>query len=189
MYNSITCYLFCTCILGENIMSNNINKTSPANSFYNILPSKMKRKDEYTKSDIESFSPPAGKGWVDTVEVTDFFPNPTDEQKKMFPKKWVQDVMQDKTGKKENDVRDYLTKNGYTKEEAEANVVYSIKNALRVKDTALSLESRGKIASLACNVTIFLGFLKTLFNLENNPWAKTIVNFAYGISRSVRSFF
>lgn len=165
-------------------MGNSVTQVSPFSKL--PLASQVKTKEQITRADLES--PRLGKGWSDLVQVDDLFHNPNEEQKNTFCKRWLPIAMLDKTGEKEKDCLLRLIESGYTKEQAESIIEYSYRNVDRAKESAIANNHFGRIASYAASGSILFGVIKHLFDFESHPVVKTVIGFAQGVAKSIRSF-
>ena len=165
-------------------------KLEKINSFQrSIYDCSKKVQYSLTKSDIESITPPGTKGMTEVFQANDLFNNSTEEQKEIFNKWWINDLLGDDHGEQFDGCYKTLKEYGYGKEEAKKIISFAIENALRAKSSAHDNESFGRKASTATTANILLGLFKELIDTENTPWIiNTALHLAYGITRSIRSY-
>ena len=172
-------------------MSNTIDQINLKNSFYNsICPWKEKSKDQITKADKEHLFPPKRKGWEHSFAAEDIFENPTEEDKKLFHKNWVTEIVADKTGKKSNEIYTALIEKGFTKEQSDLIIHTSIQTGFRSKDWADFNETNGKVASHLMDTTIALGIASKVLDSDSVPKVvRTVCNVAHGVALGARSYY
>ena len=85
-----------------------ISQVGTNNCFYNLPYTKDKLRCEITREDGETFSPQAGKGWCDLHTVYDLFPDPTDEQIKIFHDDWMKELYTEDPEKKNDNLNKFI---------------------------------------------------------------------------------
>ena len=169
-----------------------VNEITTSNPFYtHIKPWEAKDRDELTRKDKENFTPIESKGFVDLLQVNDLFSNPTPEQKKIFHKKWVNEVTSDKTGNEEDKCIKALISSGYTEEQAKSIICSSRLNALRARNYAIFNEKYGGIASNWMTAATTLGVLRQLYeDPDSDPdFIAHTLNLSYFVTRSLRGYY
>ena len=171
-----------------------INEITTPNSFYrHIYPWLAKYRDKVTRSDKEHFIPIESKGSENLVKVEDLFNNPTEEQRRIFHKKWIHELF---CGANQKDkvklFRGELIKAGFTVEQAELIIEFSYDNATRAKSWATDNEKKGKIASNYMNVAVILGFIRSLVmdsDKSDVSVFENLINIAFGFSSGMRGYY
>ena len=166
----------------------NVTPINTKNHFYNrfLGPGPIK-KEEITEKHRTSFIPIESKGWEHPITAFDLFENPTEEDKEMFDRYWVNKIV---SGEKLNsEYIEHLVKKGYSQEQAKYIISFAVNDVPRRVKWAQFNETNGKRASLAVNATIVLGIIKQLLPDSASKIFKTLINLAYGVTRSLRNFF
>ena len=171
-----------------------INEITTPNSFYrHIHPWLAKYRSQITRSDKEHFITIESKGSENLVQVEDLFHNPTDEQRRIFHKKWISEIVSDQSGIEKFQVcKSELEKSGLTSEQAVSAIVFSANNARRARDWATDNEKKGKIASNYMNVAVILGFIRSLVmdpDKSDVSVFENLINIAFGFSSGMRGYY
>lgn len=164
-----------------------VDQMKLTNSFYrSICPWRDKPQNGITREDKEHLSPPGRKGFEHSVTAEDIFINPTEEDKKIFHNKWVNEIYAGK--KSQDELIAYLLKREFTEEQAQEIINNSLDNVDRQKDWSEYNETNGKTASQLMNGAIALGIASKLLDSESVPKTlRTVVNFTHGAALGARS--
>lgn len=169
-------------------MANTIDQNCQLNAFHrNIFNARPKQPHEITKSDSENYTPRESKGFEEGFTAKDLFENPTDEDKKTFHERWVNEIAADI--KPQEEFREYLIDRGYSEEQSEQIVYSGIEGIARQKSWSKVNEETGKEAFNLVNGIIGLGVVKELLDNESVPKIiRTAVGLAYGACRGRRNY-
>lgn len=169
-----------------------VNEITTSNPFYtHIKPWEAKDRDEIKREDKENFTPTESLGFAEHPQANHFFKNPTEEQKKIFHEKWINELVEDESGKKRNKYIGVLINSGYTGNQAEPVIDFSVENATRAKNYALVNEKYGGIASKWMTAATLLGVLRQLYEDpdSDSDLVSHTLSFAYFLTRSLRGYY
>lgn len=163
-----------------------VEKINNSNSFYKpVCPWNEHQKS--TKEILETVIPKGRKGFADPILAEDFIKSPTEEDKKLFDKVWINKVL---SGKATSELYDNeLSQQGFNFEQKESIFSSAIDDIERRMNWSSTNESHGSLASSFTTANILLGLFKELIDSESTPWIiNTALHLAYGVTRSVRSY-
>src|SRR3989338_1994724 len=167
-----------------------INEITTSNPFYvHIKPWEAKDRTEITRDDKKYFTPCESLGFTELPQVNHIFKNPTEEQKKIFHDRWVNELVKDETKKYE--YFETIISSGYTEEQAKSIIEFSIQDSIRAKDYADVNEKYGGIASNWMTAATALGGLRQLYSdPESAPtFICHTLNLAYFLTRNLRGYY
>ncbi len=164
-----------------------IEKIDNLNNFYKpIYP--LYEPQKLIKGILETIIPKGRKGFADPVLAEDFIKDPTEEDKKLFNKFWINKILSDETTSELYD--NELSQKGFSFEQKEFVFSFAIDDIERRKAWSSTNESHGYTASTATSANLILGLFKELIDTENTPWIiNTALHLAYGVTRSIRSYY
>ena len=167
-------------------MGNTIDHIRLNNTFYNSV-NNWKHNATPTREEKEEINHKGRKGFGDAVTAEDIFDNPTEEDKKTFNKKWINEL---RSGKKPLETfYDHLVNKGFDGDQSRNILVNSATNQARAKSWAEENEKRCKVASDSMTASIVCGITNNVLDSESIPSViRHGVNLAQGIAQGTRAY-